>query len=216
MSRYRREVVIGAPHHIVHRSAHRGWLFDGDDDRRYYLALLHRFSRAFELRIAGFCLMDNHVHIVAVPMRLRSLARCIGTVHRMYSEHLNRRRFLHGPNWEGRYFSTVMDPVHARNALRYIERNPVAAGLVSAATEWHWSSAASHCGLPNRWPLLSADVRADEDKGSVWADRLGVELTEEERQALPWIAVSEASDTCRSGGFASVREDKRVPASSTR
>lgn len=210
MARYRREVVIGEPHHVAHRAIHRGWLFDGDDDRRYYLSLLHRFSRAFELRIAGFCLMDNHVHLVAIPMRLRAMSRCIGIVHRLYSEHINRRRSTQGPNWEGRYFSTVMEPTHARNALRYIERNPVAAGLVSSATEWLWSSAACHCGRADAWPLLTADIRPDLERGQAWADLLGEELSEEEMQTLPWAAVSEASRTCLHGGIAAVPADRRV------
>jgi putative transposase len=210
MARYRREIVIGAPHHVVHRAAHRLWLFDEDEDRRYYLALLHRFSRAFELRIAGFCLMDNHVHLIAIPMRLRALSRCIGTVHRLYSEHINHRRSTRGSNWEGRYFSTVMDPTHARNALRYIERNPVAAGLVSSAADWQWSSAACHCGHANAWPLLTADIRSELERGHVWADLLGEELSEEELQVLPWAAVAEASLTCLHGGLAAVPEERRV------
>lgn len=202
MSRYRREVAIGVPHHIAHRGNHRAVLFESDEDFRYYLSLLHRFSRLHQLRIAGFCLMTNHIHLIVIPERLKSLARCMGTVQRMYSEHLNRRRKSHGSNWEGRYYSVQMEELHTLNALRYIERNPVEARMVSDPTEWMWSSAACHSGLGKRWSVLNADVRPMGTTETEWKKLLRKELTELELQQVRWAALSITSATCVAGGHA--------------
>lgn len=204
MSRYRREVAIGVPHHIAHRGNHRNDLFETEGDFRYYLSLLHRFSRIHEARIAGFCLMTNHVHIIAIPERQKSLARCIGTTHRMYSEHLNRRRKSHGANWEGRFYSVQMDELHTLNALRYVERNPVEAGLVAEGSDWSWSSAAFHCGKGPKWSVLNADVRPRGVTSSEWRRLLSRELSEEEVQQVRWAALSMTSDTCVMGGHTRV------------
>jgi putative transposase len=200
MSRYRREVAIGVPHHIAHRGNHQAPLFESEEDFRYYLSLLHRFSRLHELKIAGFCLMTNHIHLIAIPERLKSLARCMGVVQRMYSEHLNRRRNSHGSNWEGRYYSVQMEPLHTLNALRYIERNPVEARMVSDPSDWMWSSAAYHSGMGKRWSVLNADVRPVGTTETEWKRLLRRELTEMELQHVRWAALSMTSTTCVAGG----------------
>ncbi|MBI1302261.1 MAG: transposase [Phycisphaera sp.] len=201
MGRARRHVEIGVPHHVAHRGNHKQRLFRDDTDRRYYLALLHRFSRLTATRIAGFCLMSNHVHVIAVPDAKDSIAECFGRAHRKFSEHMNRRRGTRGANWEGRYFAQTMGSTHALNALRYIERNPVDAGLVDEATSWEWSSAAAHAGLGKRWPLLNFDVRGELANPTEWRARLGVALEEEELQVLHWPAVAMVADEVCFGAY---------------
>jgi putative transposase len=176
-------------------------LFRDDTDRRYYLALLHRFSRLTATRIAGFCLMSNHVHVIAVPDAKDSIAECFGRAHRKFSEHMNRRRGTRGANWEGRYFAQTMGSTHALNALRYIERNPVDAGLVDEAMSWEWSSAAAHAGLGKQWPLLNFDVRGELANPTEWRARLGVALEEEELQVLHWPAVAMVADEVCFGAY---------------
>lgn len=195
MGRDLRRFVIGMPHHVAHRGNHKKVLFEGDQDRLYYLSLLHRFSRKTETRIAGFCLMSNHVHVIAVPTTLRGLSDCIGLAHRRFSLFLNARRGLHGGNWEGRFYSAVMSPSHAQNALRYIERNPVEAGMVREASDWRWSSAAQHCGFATHWPLLSADVRGEGMDPFTWRRRVGEALVEEELVTVQWASQAVVSDT---------------------
>ena len=70
-----------------------------------------------------------------------------GLPHQAYSSWLNRRQGESGRLWQGRFFSCVLDDAHLWAAVRYVERNPVRAGLVRRAEDWRWSSAASHCGL---------------------------------------------------------------------
>ncbi|MCX5652019.1 MAG: transposase [Planctomycetota bacterium] len=190
MGRARRHAELGVPHHIAHRGNHKHKLFEDDTDRRYYLALLYRFSRLTATRIAGFCLMSNHVHVIAVPEAQNSLMECIGRTHRKFSEHLNRRTGTKGTNWEGRYFAQAMGPRHAVNALRYIERNPVDAGLIEDPTAWEWSSASAHSAAGKHWPILNFDVRGELANPALWRGKLGVPLEEEEIQELHWPAIA--------------------------
>lgn len=202
MGRKRRTVEIGFPHHVAHRGNHRQTLFESDTDRRYYLALVDRYSRSSGTQIAGFCLMDNHVHFVAIPSFLKSLSECFGRAHRAYSEHLNRRRGAHGSNWEGRFYSDVMSEAHTINALVYIERNPVDAGMVASASDWEWSSARQHCDYGQRWPLVNLDVRRAWVDPCAWRARLCEPLSEEDIATIPWASRSISSGSCYSGSAA--------------
>ncbi len=201
MGRARRRSRIGVPHHVAHRGNHKRSLFETDTDRRYYLALLHRHSRLTQSRIAGFCLMSNHVHILIVPEALSSISDCIGRVHRKYSEHLNRQHGLRGTNWEGRHFCQPMDEAHAINALRYVERNPVDAGLVRAASYWEWSSAAGHCLLRQPWPLVNVDIRGSMQSPERWSAMLGLPLDDEDLCALHWPALAESTGELAHGVY---------------
>lgn len=186
MGRDRRRVIIGVPHHVVHRGNHQQPVFESDGDRALYLALVHRFSRQTGTAIAGFCLMSNHVHFVVVPSSVHSIASCFGRAHRKYSEFLNARRMTGGTNWEGRFFSEPMFGAHVLNGLRYVERNPVGAGLVRVASDWPWSSAAMHCGLGGSFDLLNIDVRGQDSDPLIWRALLGEELDESELMTVRW------------------------------
>jgi putative transposase len=91
--------------------------------------------------------MDNHVHHVAVPENEDSLAKTIQEAHGDYSKYFNAKYSLVGHVWQGRFKSFAMEWEHCRNAIRYVERNPVRAGLVERAEDYAWSSAAARCGL---------------------------------------------------------------------
>ena len=97
--------------------------------------------------IWGYSLMDNHVHHVAVPEREDSLGRTIKEAHGDYSKYFNTKYGLVGHAWQNRFKSFPMDWDHCRNAMRYVELNPVRAGMVVRAEDYLWSSAAAHCGL---------------------------------------------------------------------
>ncbi len=194
MGRERRDIRLGVPHHVVHRGNHQSALFGTDDDRRLYLSLVHRFSRATGTGIAGFCLMRNHIHFVAIPSSVRSISQCFGQTHRKYSEFLNMRAGTYGTNWEGRFYSEPMSEEHAINALRYIERNPVTAGVVQSPTDWVWSSAGIHCCDGKRWPLVNRDIRGHLADPLKWRDLLRSELDEAELQTIGWVFRAQGID----------------------
>ena len=115
-----------------------------DDDYREYLSLLVPWWGKFSNRIWAYCLMPNHVHLIVVPATHDGLCRGIGEAHRRYTRRINFREGSRGHLWQGRFASFVMDEPYLLAAARYIERNPVQAGLVVAAEDWPWPSAAAH------------------------------------------------------------------------
>ena len=144
MPRVARIVVPGLPHHVTQRGNRRMQTFFCDEDYREYLSLLVQWSGKHGNRIWSYCLMPNHVHLVVVPQSADGLCRAIGEAHRRYTRRVNFRERWRGHLWQGRFASFVMDEPHLLAAARYVERNPVNAGLVERAEDWPWSSAAAH------------------------------------------------------------------------
>lgn len=88
--------------------------------------------------------MPNHVHVIGVPNTEGALSRTFNTVHMQYAQYHNRTKDASGHLWQGRYFSCVLDEAHVYAAVRYVEMNPVCAGLATSAQDYPWSSAKSH------------------------------------------------------------------------
>jgi len=130
-------------------------IFFTDGDRAEYLRLMAEHGGAAGLRFVAWCLMTNHVHLIAVPERALSLARGVGEAHRRYTRFVNFGQGVRGYLFQGRFFSCPLDEKHAMAAVRYVERNPVRAGLVKRAWDWPWSSAAYHVGLLDEDPLVT-------------------------------------------------------------
>jgi putative transposase len=91
--------------------------------------------------------MPNHVHLVVVPANRDGMHRALRAVHSQYAQRLNRIRHVSGHVWQGRFYSSALDARHFLNAVRYVELNPVDAGLVRKAEDYPWSSAGARCGL---------------------------------------------------------------------
>jgi putative transposase len=144
MPRRPRVIIPGVPHHITQRGNNRQPVFLGPDDCRSYLDLLGRHASRYGARILGYCLMTNHVHLIAVPQTEGSLARALGRTHSEYALELNREEGRSGHLWQNRFFSCPMDDSHVLSALRYVELNPVRANLAAAPWDWPWSSARAH------------------------------------------------------------------------
>lgn len=144
MARIARIVAPGYPHHITQRGNRRQQTFFSDDDYRAYLDLMSEWCRRCRVALWAYCLMPNHVHLVAVPKSEDGLRRAIGEAHRRYTLRVNSREGWTGHLWQGRFASVVLEEAHLLAAVRYVERNPVRAGLVATAEEWPWSSARSH------------------------------------------------------------------------
>jgi len=108
------------------------------------LHLLNYHAKKENLAIWCYCLMDNHVHFVAVPKKPEDLSKAIAQIHRKYTLTINIRNDWKGYLWQGRYLSYPMDEKHTYLAVRYIERNPVRAKIVKYAEDYPWSSAKAH------------------------------------------------------------------------
>jgi putative transposase len=146
MARFARVVVVDVAHHVTQRGNARQVILSSDGDRVAYLELLRHYSELHSLAVLGYCLMSNHVHLIVVPRAPEALAQALQHTHGRYASYWNARNSSSGHVWQGRFYSCPLDETHLWRALRYVELNPVRAGMVPEAVAWRWSSAAAHCG----------------------------------------------------------------------
>jgi putative transposase len=137
-------VLPGIPHHITQRGNRREQTFFEDGDYALYLDLLADGAGRYGVEVWSYCLMPNHVHIIAVPRDADGLGSTFRHVHRHYTGYVNARMRVTGHLWQGRFSSVAMDEQHLYAALRYVALNPVRARLVARAEDWAWSSARAH------------------------------------------------------------------------
>ena len=143
MTRIARVVAVGYPHHIIQRGNRRQKVFFNDNNRLLYLKLLKEQGDLYGLEYWAYCLMDNHVHLVAVPNKVDSFQAFAKTNWR-YTKAINEYHGWRGYLWQGRFLSYPMDEGDSLLGVRYVERNPVRAGMVKRAEDYIWSSARSH------------------------------------------------------------------------
>jgi putative transposase len=161
-----RAVMPGAAHHVTQRGVDRQDIFFSEADREVYLRMAAWGMQEFGVRVLAYCLMTNHVHWVVVPPARPSLARAFGWLHGRYGQHVNAALVRHGHFWQNRFFSCALDEAHMWAAVRYVERNPVRAGLVECAEQWRWSSAGARVGAVGA--ALALDLAA-------WRERFTAE-----------------------------------------
>ncbi len=162
MVRIARVSVLDVPHHVTQRGNRRQNVFFKEEDKIEYLKILKEQCRHFKLSIWAYCLMDNHIHLVVVPREKESLARGIGETNRLYSRMINFREGWKGYLWQGRFESCPLDEQYLYCAVRYVERNPVRAGLVEKAEQYLWSSARAHVNKYQRDEVLDHFYLLDE------------------------------------------------------
>ena len=146
MARLARLVVPGMPHHVTQRGNRRQQTFFNDRDYAAYLELMADWCRDQGVEIWSYCLLPNHIHLVAVPSSEEGLRWAVGEAHRRYTRRINFREKWRGYLWQGRFASFVMDEPYLLAAARYVELNPVRARLVASPADWPWSSAGASVG----------------------------------------------------------------------
>ena len=147
MPRLARTVCPNVSHHITQRGNRREDVFFTDQDRRAYLGWLKEYAEQYKVDILAYCLMTNHIHLVAAPTTEAGLQQMLRPLHMRYAQRVNRARGWRGHVWQGRFFSSALDEAYLWAAIRYVERNPVRAKMVRRAENYLWSSARGHCGL---------------------------------------------------------------------
>lgn len=162
MARIARVVVPGVPRHIVQRGVRKIDVFFCDVDRVEYLQQLSEQGQRFGVEYIAWCLMTNHVHLVAVPEEERSLALGIGEAHRRYTRYVNFREGWRGYLFQGRFHTLPLEGSYLLAAVRYVLRNPVRAGVVKRPWDYPWSSAKWFIGERRDDPLATpSDMLAD-------------------------------------------------------
>lgn len=147
-------------------------MFFVDSDRLAYLGVLREQCGKHGVRILGYCLMTNHIHLIATPAREDSLNLAIGRTHFIYTQVINRLHGRSGHLWQGRFRSCPMDEAYTVTAMRYVERNPVRAKMTRMAWAYRWSSAEAHVGKPDAANLLDLATRNELADGINWKERL--------------------------------------------
>ncbi|OHB75075.1 MAG: transposase [Planctomycetes bacterium RBG_16_59_8] len=181
MARIARVVMPGVPHHVVQRGNRRQETFFRDKDYRTYLQLMSEWCGKHHVDIWAYCLMPNHIHLIAVPQQEEGLRLGIGEAHRRYTRYVNKYKEWVGYLWQGRFSSCPLSLKHLMMTARYIEQNPVRAGMVKKAESYPWSSARAHLRgeddvLVKVSPLL--------ERVKSWKDLLQMRVAAEERKNI--------------------------------
>jgi putative transposase len=132
------------PCHVTQRGVDRRETFSSDEDRETFLRLLRENRDDAAVRVLGWCLMTNHVHLVLLPGRKDSVSVLMRRVHGRYAQYYNVRWGRTGHLWQNRFYGCMLGPAHLWTAVAYVDRNPVRAGMVETATQYRWSSARAH------------------------------------------------------------------------
>jgi REP element-mobilizing transposase RayT len=154
MARPLRLEFPGATYHVTARGDRREPIYRDDADRLAQLQIIAAAMDRFDARVLAYCLMGNHYHLV-VHTRQANLSRLMRQINGVYTQAFNRRHGLAGHLFQGRFKAIVVDrDAYLLSLCRYVERNPVAAGLVAAPGDWDWSSYRAHVGRADVPPWL--------------------------------------------------------------
>jgi len=152
VARLPRYGIPGQPQHIIQRGNNRNDIFHEQKDYRFYLRCMAEASENHGVRIHAYVLMTNHAHLLATPQHQVSIPKMMQSIGRKYVQYFNRSYRRTGTLWEGRYRSTVIDSEkYLLSCYRYIELNPVRAGMVGDPIDYVWSSYNCHAfGKPDK------------------------------------------------------------------
>src|SRR3569623_1896464 len=196
MARLARIVVPGVAHHVTQRGNRRQEIFFSEHDYAAYRALVAEACARTGQRCLAWCLMPNHVHLILVPGDVGGLRAALAEAHRRYSRRINAMKGWTGYLFQGRFASYPMDDAHLMVAVRYVELNPVWAGLVARAEDWPWSSARSHvtgtpdgltdpkglAGIHRNWRAM---LRLGLESGDLSAEAIAA-IVSDQSSVRPW------------------------------
>ncbi|GAB4417190.1 MAG: transposase [Thermodesulfovibrionales bacterium] len=185
MARIARAIAVGFPHHVIQRGNNKGKVFFKKEDRQKYLELLKKYSDKWECNILAYCLMDNHVHLLARPKREESLYKMMQGMTLCYTQYINRKYERTGRLWESRYHSCIVDEEQYLWAVaRYIEQNPKRAKIVKKEEEYPYSSAKAHIE-GKRDDILGEELFNDTQRKD-YIEFIREGITEDEMQRLKY------------------------------
>ena len=152
MPRNTRLIIPNIYHHAIQRGNNRQHVFNKNADRLYYLKWARKLAEENFVPILGYCLMTNHIHLLLLPRDADGMINFMKSLGQRYTQYFNRQYQRSGKLWENRYKVHPVDPELYYVVLKYIETNPVRAGLVTDGADYPWSSGSYH--------LLGADSPA--------------------------------------------------------
>lgn len=155
MGRLPRQVQDGLIYHALNRGNNRGDVFNDDDDHEAFRESLAKTKARYPFRLLGYCVMTNHFHLLIRPEPGQSISRILQSLTVAHTWRHHKRHRTNGHVWQGRFKGPVIqDGAHLLAVLRYIEANPLRAGMVKDLNDHPWSSYQAH-GLGRTDPLVS-------------------------------------------------------------
>ncbi|HEX9851364.1 MAG TPA: transposase [Woeseiaceae bacterium] len=160
MPRHRRLFLPDMPLHIVQRGHDRKPVFIQPEDFDFYLTNLREAKDELGIRVFGYCLMTNHVHLAIAPgFDTTSVSKFLRLLAARHTRHVNKLERRTGTLWEGRFKSSLIDTDgYLLSCLRYIDLNPVRAGMVDSPCAYRWSTYRTHVGLASDHWLDECDI----------------------------------------------------------
>ena len=147
MPRRARLIIAGMPCHIIQRGHNRSACFGSKADYRLYLTILEEQADAHECEVHAYVLMTNHIHLLVTPKSSNGVSSMMRFLNQQYVRYYNRRYDRTGSLWEGRFKSCITQTdSYLLACYRYIEMNPVRAGMVDHPAKYPWSSYAYNAG----------------------------------------------------------------------
>jgi putative transposase len=181
MPRTARASAAGYCYHVLNRGNGRARVFHDEEDYARFVRLLRQACARVPLRLLAYCLMPNHFHLVAWPLRDGDLSTWMQWLLTAHVHGYRKRHRGSGHVWQGRFKAfPIAEDQHLRTVLRYVERNPLRAGLVQRAEDWRWSS----LGLWLRPPLVPWLDPGPVPRGTEWLAYVQAPHTEAELSAL--------------------------------
>ena len=195
MARLPRLVLPGQPHHLIQRGNNRQPIVLDDEDRRQFLVFLREAAATHRVALHAYVLMDNHLHLLATPTETQGLSRMMQSLGRRYVGWFNQRHGRSGTLWEGRFRAAPIEGErHLLACMRYIELNPLRAGLGGEPGGFAWSSGPHHLGqrrdpLVTEHPLFWALGNTPFEREATYRELQAQGVAEDEAKALTEAAL---------------------------
>jgi len=181
MPRIARGLVNGFVYHVLNRGNGGQEVFHKDQDYEAFIDLMKEVKARYDIKIFTYCLMPNHFHMVVVPVQAEELSKGMQWLMTSHVRRYHRHYESSGHVWHGRFKSFIIqEDNHLLTVLRYVEGNPVRAGLVNSAKDWLWSSHREAIG--ERSPLLVDEIPIELPQD--WNRYVDEPLTEKELEGL--------------------------------
>ena len=173
MARHPRLAVANAVYHVLNRGNNHQVIFIDNKDSQYFIEKLKEVKEKYQCKLYSYVLMPNHIHLLIEPLIAQDMAKFMKAITQRYGQYINKKYERTGTLWEGRYKSCLVSKDdYFITCCKYIEMNPVRAGIVSKPEEYQWSSYNIKIGMKNNY-LLDSDI---------WCETLGKNNKEREEK----------------------------------
>jgi REP-associated tyrosine transposase len=209
MGRQPRLIADGLVYHALNRGNNRSAVFGGAADYQTFLRALAQTKERYPFRLYAYCLMTNHFHLVLEPLASQTISRVLQSLTVAHTWHYHRRRGGWGHVWQGRFKSPVIAAdEHLLTVMRYVESNPLRAGMVSDLAAYPWSSYLVHglgkaAGLVDEAPVWARLAKTEAARQAYWREWLHQPLSAGDLAAIrrsvtsgrpyggaPWVAAT--------------------------